>query len=272
MSRQRTCDRVASLATSLVTLALLSTASPGLARAEEKTSGAPDVSGTFDPTRPRGLTRLRANVRPFVSMVGRSGGAIMDFTGEYYFAELPLKLSLELAPLALAIEGDGTGAIGHLRLGAAFSTDHVEIGASAGSRLQNYGASGISLAGFLRLGRLDGLKLTMTYGYVLARNRYTGIPIVGLSNAMATVDVPLSARTALYFEAGGSGDLWVYGSGGLRYRIGGDAGPSTWVVSGSLGLGWVLDRPDCRHPGTGWCTDSAWALGPTMGFGLERRF
>jgi hypothetical protein len=98
MSRQRTCDRVGCLATSLVALALLSTASPGLARAEEKTSGAPDVSGTFDPTRPRGLTRLRANVRPFVSMVGRSGGAIMDFTGEYYFAELPLKLSLELAP------------------------------------------------------------------------------------------------------------------------------------------------------------------------------
>ena len=147
-------------------------------------------------------------------MVGRSGGAIMDFTAEHYFADLPLRLSLELAPLALAVEGDGTGAIGHLRLGAAFSTDHVEIGASAGTRLQNYGGSGISMAGFLRLGRLDGLKLTMTYGYVLARNQYTGIPIVGLSNAMATVDIPLSVRTALFFEAGGSGDLWVYGSGG----------------------------------------------------------
>jgi hypothetical protein len=260
------------LTTALAALALLAAARPPHALAEPAPTGESDVSGTFDPTRPRGLTRLRFNVRPFVSMVGRSGGAIADFSAEYYFADLPLKLSLELAPLALAVEGDGTGAIGHLRLGAAFSTEHVEIGASAGSRLQNYGGSGISLAGFLRLGRLDGLKLTMTYGYVLARNQYTGVPLVGLSNAMATVDIPLSQKTALYFEAGGSGDLWVYGSGGLRYRIGGSAGASTWVVSGSLGLGWVIDRPACRHPGTGWCEDSAWALGPTMGFGLERRF
>jgi hypothetical protein len=259
-----------------IALATLAAALPGRAHAEPAGERAPnvesDVASTFDPDRPRGLTRLRGNVRPFVSMVGRSGGAILDFSAEYYFASLPLKLSLELAPLALAVEGDGTGAIGHLRLGAAFSTEHVEIGASAGTRLQNYGGSGISLAGFLRLGRLDGLKLTMTYGYVLARNQYTGIPLVGLSNAMATVDIPLSAKTALYFEAGGSGDLWVYGSGGLRYRIGGTAGVSTWIVSGSLGVGWVLDRPTCRYPGTGWCTDSAWAIGPTMGFGLERRF
>jgi hypothetical protein len=258
--------------TGLAALCLVAVlASPAAARAQAD-AGAPDLSGTFDPTRPRGLTRLRGNVRPFFSMVGQSGGAIFDFTAEHYFADLPLRLSIELAPLALAIEGDGTGAIGHLRLGAALATDHVEIGASAGSRLQNYGASGISLAGFLRLGRLDGLKLTMTYGYVLARNQYTGIPVVGLSNAMMTVDIPLSARTALYFEAGGSGDLWVYGSGGLRYRIGGSAGASTWVVSGALGVGWVIDRPACQYPGTGWCQDSAWAMGPTMGFGLERRF
>lgn len=265
-------NRLARLLPALAALVMSPTALPGRAHAQAPAGGDSDVSGSFDPGRPRGLTRVRGNVRPFVSMVGRSGGAILDFTAEHYFADLPLRLSLELAPLALAVEGDGTGAIGHLRLGAAFSTEHVEIGASAGTRLQNYGGSGISLAGFLRLGRLDGLKLTMTYGYVLARNQYTGIPIVGLSNAMATLDIPLSQKTALYFEAGGSGDLWVYGSGGLRYRIGGSAGASTWVVSGSLGLGWVLDRPACRHPGTGWCTESAWALGPTMGFGLERRF
>jgi hypothetical protein len=34
----------------------------------------------------------------------------------------------------------------------------------------------------------------------------------------------------------------------------------------------VLDRPDCRYPDTGWCTESAWAAGPTLGLGLERRF
>jgi hypothetical protein len=272
MTGPRTGWRSARLAASLAAAGALSAALPGSALAKERPATESDVGSTFDPERPRGLSRLRANVRPFFSMLGQSGGAIMDFTAEHYFADLPLRLSLELAPLALAVEGDGTGAIGHLRLGAAFSTKHVEIGASVGTRLQNYGGSGISMAGFLRLGKLDGLKLTMTYGYVLARNQYTGIPIVGLSNAMATVDIPLSVRTALFFEAGGSGDLWVYGSGGLRYRIAGSAGPSTWVISGSLGLGWVIDRPACVHPDTGWCSGSAWGMGPTMGFGLERRF
>jgi hypothetical protein len=256
----------------LATAAALSSLLPELARAEDRPATDSELGSSFDPERPRGLTRVRGNVRPFVSMLGRSGGAIMDLTAEHYFADLPLRLSLEIAPLALAVEGDGTGAIGHFRLGAALSTKHIEIGASAGTRLQNYGASGISLAGFLRLGTLDGLKLTMTYGYVLARNQYTGIPIVGLSNLMATVDIPLSSRTALYFEAGGSGDLWFYGSGGLRYRIGGSAGPSTWIISGSLGVGWVIDRPVCAYPDTGWCSGSAWGMGPTMGFGLERRF
>ena len=198
----------------------------------------------------------------------------MDFTRRALLRRTcRCSLSLELAPLALAVEGDGTGAIGHLRLGAAFSTEHVEIGASAGTRLQNYGGSGISLAGFLRLGKLDGLKLTMTYGYVLARNQYTGIPIVGLSNAMATVDIPLSGRDSAVLRGRRQ-------RRSLGVRLGRDCAtasaaapaPAPGSMSGSLGVGWVLDRPACRYPGTGWCQVRPGRSGPTMGFGLERRF
>jgi hypothetical protein len=55
-------------------------------------------------------------------------------------------------------------------------------------------------------------------------------------------------------------------------RLIGDGGAGTWIVSGSFGVAWVLDRPDCVYPDTGWCTESAWAAGPTLGLGFERRF
>jgi len=159
-----------------------------------------------------------------------------------------------------------------LRVGAAWATDLVEIGLGVGSRVQNYGGAGVSFAGFLRLGALDGLKLTLTYDDVLRRNRFSGKLGFGLSNTMATLDVPVAARVRLFAEGGLSVDRWMYMGAGLRHRLSGDGGPGTWIVSGSFGVGWVLDRPDCPYPETGWCTESAWAGGPTLGIGVERRF
>jgi hypothetical protein len=255
------------------TLLALGTCGPALAQAQAQGAPAqPDVGSSFTPALPRGMTRLYGTVRPFLSLLGNGGGAIMDLHVDHYLARLPLRLSLELAPLAVAVEGDGAGAIGHLRLGAAYATDYIEIGASLGGRLQNFGASGLSMASSLRLGALDGLKLQLSYGYTLERNRWNGLPVIGMSNMVASFDVPLSRRVALFTEAGASADLWVYWSAGLRYRLTGEGGAGTWVVSGSFGLGWVIDRPACPYPETGWCTESGWALGPTMGFGLERRF
>ena len=43
------------------------------------------------------------------------------------------------------------------------------------------------MAGSLRLGALDGYKLTIGYGYVLKRNRYTGRATVGMSNVMTAM-------------------------------------------------------------------------------------
>lgn len=236
---------------------------PGVAaRAEE--------AHLLAPALPRGITRVRATVRPFFSLIASGGGTVADFAVDHYF-EAPFRLSLELAPLALALESGGAGAIGHVRAAGAYAGDFVEIGAAAGSRLQNYGAAGISLAGYLRLGALDGLNLTLVNGYVWKRNRYTGRPTIGFGSLTGTVDVPLSRRFLLFTEGAFSTDHWLYWTAGLRHRIG-DGQAGTWVISGAFGLGWVVDRPDCAYPETGWCTGSAWAAGPTFAFGLERRF
>jgi hypothetical protein len=236
------------------------------------TSSETALRSGVEPERPRGMTSVRATLRPFLSVFGQGGGAIADLAVSHYFATLPLRLSLEIAPLALAIEADGPGSVGHFRLGAGYTTEYVEVGLAAGSRVQNYGGAGISLAGFLRLGALDRLKFTLTYDYVVKRNRYTGDVVAGLSDIRADVHVPIAARLAVFLEGGVSADRWMYTSLGLRHRLYGDGGAGTWFVAGSFGLAWVLDRPDCRYPDTGWCENSAWAAGPTLGLGLERRF
>jgi hypothetical protein len=231
-----------------------------------------DARAVLAATPPAGLTRVRATIRPLLSVLGGNGGAIADLAVDHQFAQLPLRLSLELSPLALAIEADGPGSVGHLRLGAAFSSELVELGLGAGSRIQNYGGNGLSLAAFLRLGTVDGLKFTLTYDDVLRRNQWSGVIRFGLSNVIATLDLPISMRVRLFAEGGASADRWIFASAGLRHRLTGDGGAGTWIVSGSFGFAWVVDRPSCAYPDTGWCTEAAWAAGPTLGFGLERRF
>jgi hypothetical protein len=249
-------------------------ASLGVARSDPKSPTVPSSAPppVFAPTLPRGMTRLRGTVRPFFSLLGQGAGAIVDLSIDHYCATLPARFSVEMAPLALALESDGPGSIAHLRAAAAYASDYVEIGLALGTRLQNYGGSGISMAGSLRLGALDGYKLIMGYGYVIKRNRYTGRAGVAMSNAITGLDVPLSPSIGLFADAGLSSDLWMYASAGLRHRLKGFGDAGTWIVSGSFGVAWVVDRPECPYPDTGWCTESAWAAGPTLGLGLERRF
>jgi hypothetical protein len=234
-------------------------------------AAAPEGPSLLAPALPRGMTRVRATVRPFLSVFGRGGGTVIDLSVDHYLTS-PVRLSLELAPLALAADGEATGAIGHARVGAAYAGDFVELGAAVGSRVQNFGGAGLSLAAFLRLGALDGLNFTFTTGYVWKRNRYTGQPTMGLASGKGTLQVPLSPRFALFSEGAFSTDYWLYATAGLRHRLSGDGRGGTWFVSGALGLAWVVDQSDCLHPGTGWCSGSAWAAGPTVAFGLERRF
>ncbi len=249
----------------LLALAVL-LALPPAARAQEASS-----TSVLAPALPRGMTRLRGSVRPFLSVMDKGGGVLAELAVDHYFRS-PWRLSLEIAPLALAIQPDGTGTIGHFRVGGAYATDFIELGLAAGSRLQNFGAGGISLAAFARLGALDGLNLTLTNGYNWKRNKYTGEAKVGLGSITGAVNVPLSARFAVFAEGAFSTDPWMYFSAGLRHRLTGTGGSGTWFLSGSLGVAWVVDRPDCPYPDTGWCSGSAWAAGPTIGLGLERRF
>jgi hypothetical protein len=220
------------------------------------------------PTLPRGITRVRGAIRPFVSVIDQGAGAIADLSVDHYFARAPLRLWVELAPVALALQSDGPGSIAHLRLGAAYAADYLELGAAAGGRFQRHGRAAVSLAGTVRVGALDGYKLTATYGHALLLD---GTDRAGKSNVLTSFDVPIARSLTIFVEGGFSTEWWLFGTAGLRHRLSGEGGAGTWIISGAFGLAWVFDQADCGEtPGS--CGDTAWAAGPTLGFGLERRF
>jgi hypothetical protein len=207
-------------------------------------------------------------------MTGNTFGAISELRVEHYFQK-PFMLGFEMAPLAVASTDNGTGAITHLRLHAAYVGDYFAMGFGAGARLRRFGqAAGISLTPTVRLGTQDGLNLTLAYTHTIARNRYTGVPQLGFSNITGTLNVPLTRRLALQLDAGFSLDIWVYGTMGLRQRLVGDGGPGTWFLSGAFGVAWVSDRTICNFEATVPCAGGGQALsyGPTISVGLERRF
>lgn len=258
-------------------LLLLRLAAPEAARAHppelvgRAPAGPSSLRLLFAPPLPRQVTRVRGTVRPFVNLLGPGGGAITNLAVERTFAA-PLRLGLELAPVALALEPGRTGAITHLRVSAAYATDYVELGAAVGSRLQRFGPGGLSLAGTLRLGALDGLRLELAYGYALARNYYTGRRLLAFSHTTADLQVPLMRGLAAVVEGGFSFDVWLYATAGLRHTLRGRGGPGTWILHGAFGLAWVLDRFPCRFEDPTPCVGAAWALGPTLVVGVERRF
>jgi hypothetical protein len=95
---------------------------------------------------------------------------------------------------------------------------------------------------------------------------------VAFSSVVTTVEVPLRDGLALVADGGFSFDVWLYGTLGLRQRLAGRGGPGTWIASGGFGVAWVLDRFPCQYRDPQRCQGSAWGLGPTISFGLERRF
>ena len=225
----------------------------------------------FAPPRPRGITRVELVSRPFLGLVGNSWGQIGEARVEHHFM-LPFMLGVELAPVAVASSGDGTGAVTHARAVAGYVSDHLMIGFGVGSRLQRFGTSGVSLAPQLRLGSLDGLNLSLTYTHTIARNKYTGRPVVGFANIAGKLSIPMARPITLELSAGMSLDAWGYATLGLRHRLIGDGGAGTWYVSGAFGVAMVVDRAQCNYDAVIPCTASATSYGPTLGVGVEHRF
>ena len=276
MSRSRTGCLLATSATLLVA-GLGQTASAG--SPDGPTDGANRQLAPTDsllaPLLDRGITRVHGTVRPFFNVLGRGAGAVSDLSVEHYFWR-PVKLGLELAPLALAIEPRATGAIAHIRAHAAWAGDYLELGAGLGAMLQHYGPSGLSLASNLRLGSLDGLHLGLEIGYSMVANYYTGRTDVTLADLLAELDVPLTRRLMIEGSFGlGYSYSWAYFTLGLKDYLRGRGGPGSIVLTGAFGVTWVMDRLGCQFVDPASvtpCSNATSSFGPTIGVGVDRRF
>jgi hypothetical protein len=256
----------AALAISLATLASVNAAD---------LEGAPTVAATAPAVAPAegapAYNRFELKLQPFLGLTGNSWGGFGEARFEHDF-RFPLTLGLELAPAALVGGHEGTGALAEARGTAAFNTKYLAVGLGLGGQLQRFGRNGLSVAPTLRLGRRDGLSLQVEYAYAVAANQYTGQRTIGFSNIIGTLRIPLTDRLALQFDGGLNLKSWAYTTIGLRDRLIGDGGPGTWFVSAGLGAAWISQSSGCNYDAAIPCGPSAMSFGPTVGFGLERRF
>lgn len=218
-----------------------------------------------------GITRVYGSVRPFFNLAGAGFGAFSDLAIDHYFHQ-PVKLGVELSPLALVVVPEGVGAIAHIRVRAAVVTDYIEVGAGVGGRLQHFGPSGWSIAPAIRLGALDGINLRAELSSAVIRNYYTSRVELALSHVHGGLDVPFTRRLAATIDGGFGLDLWGYFTLGLRHIVTGDGGPGTLAVGGSLGAVWIVDHYPCQYGDSEPCRGAAWGAGPTIAFRVDRRF
>ncbi|MES1209187.1 MAG: hypothetical protein ABUS79_24885 [Pseudomonadota bacterium] len=214
--------------------------------------------------------RVELELRPVLGLTANSWGGLGELRYAHDF-RAPFTVGIEVAPFSVVSSGEGAGTEIQVRLHAAYSTTYLAVGLGAGGQLRRFGRNALSLASTVRLGRLDGLSVTLEYAYALAANQYTGRRTIGFSDVLGRVQVPLTDRLMLRLEGGLDLQSWLFTTIGLRHRIVGDGGAGSWFVSAGFGVAGIEDRASCDNPALA-CGRSALSFGPTISFGLEHRF
>jgi hypothetical protein len=217
------------------------------------------------------VTRLHATARPFLSAVGGGFASINDLGFEHDFAS-GLALGAEVAPVALVLNRDATGAITHARAHVGYAGEFLAIGFGAGAHLQRYGAGGASLASTLRLGTLDGLHLLVENTYSVTRSFYSRRVEAALEGMSGEVSVPIGRRFSLLLEGGFATDLWAYATLGGETFLRGTGDKGTLKLRAGFGLAAVVDNFPCLYGDRTVCENRAAAIGPTISAGMEVRY
>ncbi len=217
------------------------------------------------------LTRVYGTTRPFLATLGSGFAALNELGVEHDFAS-GLSLGLQVAPFALVLERDATGAITHVRAHVGYTSELLAVGAGIGGHLQHYGASGLSLATTLRLGYLDGLHFLVENTYTVTRNFYSGRREAALEGIEGELSLPLGRRFSLLLEGGFATDLWAYATLGGETFLRGTGGPGSLKMRAGFGIAAVIDNFPCIYGDRTVCENRAAAVGPTISAGLEARY
>jgi hypothetical protein len=247
---------------------------------------APLSESLFLPRRAPFNWRFGFVARPYLGISGDGTfpvGILADGYVTYTFDDLPLTLFAELSPVGTAVLGKEAHYPLVTAVGAAYTTDFVEIGLGGGALVGNRGPCFPNEVGFdtngdgipdqfrtegetcegntgatfnqvLRLGALDGIHLKWSSS-IFARD--TGF-VFGVGRG--EVAVPVSSRLGVFGGGGAGENGWGYGEVGVRSFFGGAGTPGTLMLQASLGGAAIFDGPSREVIG-----------GPSVAFGLEWR-
>lgn len=249
---------------------------------------APLSESLFLPRRAPFNWRFGFVARPYLGISGDGTfpvGVLADGYVTYTFDDLPLTLFAELSPVGTAVLGNEAHYPIVTAVGAAYTTDFVEIGLGGGALVGNKGPcqvivdeidtdgdgfpdqfrerlderlcesnTGATFNQVLRLGALDGLHLKWSSS-IFARD--TGF-VFGVGRG--EVAVPVSSRLGVFAGGGAGENGWGYGEVGVRSFFGGAGTPGTLMLQASLGGAAIFDGPSRETIG-----------GPSVAFGLEWR-
>ncbi len=217
------------------------------------------------------FTRVYGTTRPFFAAMGSGFATLNELGVEHDFAS-GLTLGVQVAPLALVLGRDATGAITHARAHVGYASEYLAVTAGFGAHVQHYGASGMSLATTLRVGSLDGLHLLVGNTYTITRNFYSGRRETALEGIEGELSVPVAQRFSLLLEGGFATDLWAYATLGGETFLRGTGGPGSLKMRAGFGIAAVVDNFPCVYGDRTVCENRAAAVGPTISAGLEARY
>lgn len=223
------------------------------------------------PPRTPNVTHARVTTRPFLSVPSQGAGAITELAVEH---DGPghLQWELAMAPLALAIQSGSVGGSGYLWAGAGYATDLIAFGLSLGLHTHSFASGGPGLAVRARLGAQDGIHMTVRYAYDFFRDRQKQDWRFGFSQIAFGFELPVARKASIAADFSWRPDLWLFMGGSLRHYVQGRGSRTGWVIEAGFGLAGVVDRWSCAYEYTTICEGTAYAFGPTLLAGAERRF
>ncbi len=223
------------------------------------------------PSNWRGMTRVRATLRPFLTVDNLGFGAIAELGVDYYL-KAPVRVGVSMAPLGLLATREGAGIVGQLRGSAAYSTDFFEVGLALGGQVAHLGESSFLLGPSIRLGSLDGLHLVVQNDYVVNKNS-TGDYKFGFASLHGELTIPMTRKLTLSLTGGGAA-AWGYGLLGINSYLRGTGGPGTLIFHTAIGGAFIDDKGGTNCPnGLPPCTTAqVRGAGPTVAVGIDARF
>lgn len=222
----------------------------------KKTSG-----NSWFPGYERSLNRIQAKVGPYLGINTLSAGMLTSVMYDRTFA-FPMRLSAGFSNIGLVF-GEDFAAPFHLDVVPSYDTDYFEVGLGLGYVFSSHERRrGLSFLQKVRLGTVDGLKLTVQNAFIYERRRTSSwFADFGSNDSKAIGDdctptdddkdlsgyefnwegvdaslsIPLTRRVTLVTDWSYSNAGWLYGDLGIRTLVMGNGGHGTLIIPVTIG-------------------------------------